>query len=284
AHNFFLGLCSIVATTNYGSRMSHSSSRRCCSTGDTSALSRVRGAYTATTIAEYFRDQGKNVMLLFDSVTRLAMSQREIGLSVGEPPATRGYTPSVFTMLPKLLERSGTSDKGTITGVYTILVEGDDMDEPITDAVRGILDGHIVLSRRLAEKYHYPAVDVLGSVSRLEDKIMPLRLRKNAGYIRKLLAMYTEKEDLISVGAYARGSNPLVDEAIGKIDDINGFLQQEIEEKAELKNTLKSAGVICGDILTDEDLEHLDRMDKRDVKDSALKDKDLRDETISIHA
>jgi len=236
------------------------------STGDTSALSRVRGAYTATTIAEYFRDQGKNVMLLFDSVTRLAMSQREIGLAVGEPPATRGYTPSVFTMLPKLLERSGTSDRGSITGVYTILVEGDDMEEPITDAVRGILDGHIVLTRKLAEKYHYPAVDVLSSVSRLETKIMPLRMRKNAGHIRKLLALYTEKEDLISVGAYARGSNPQLDEAIDKIDEINEFLKQEIEEKAEFKSSLISAGKISGDDLSD-----------------VLTDEDLRDEKISIY-
>ncbi|MDC7239295.1 MAG: FliI/YscN family ATPase [Spirochaetales bacterium] len=241
------------------------------STGDTSALSRVRGAFTATTIAEYFRDQGKNVMLLFDSVTRLAMSQREIGLAVGEPPATRGYTPSVFTILPKLLERSGTAQKGSITGVYTILVEGDDMEEPITDAVRGILDGHIVLARKLAEKYHYPAVDVLSSVSRLETRVMPMRMRRNAGYIRKLLALYTEKEDLISVGAYARGSNPLVDEAIDKIEEINGFLQQAIEEKADLKQTLISAGTISGDNLTEEDLMH-----------EGFKDED--DETISILA
>jgi len=241
------------------------------STGDTSALSRVRGAYTATTIAEYFRDQGKNVMLLFDSVTRFAMSQREIGLAIGEPPATRGFTPSVFTLLPKLLERSGTSDRGSITGVYTILVEGDDMDEPITDAVRGILDGHIVLSRKLAEKYHYPAVDVLSSVSRLETRIMPDRLRRNAGYIRKLLALYTEKEDLISVGAYARGSNPQVDEAIEKIERINEFLQQEIEEKAEIRRTLVDAGEISGDQLTEEE-----------VWDNNLNDRDLRGENISI--
>ncbi len=241
------------------------------STGDTSALSRVRGAYTATTIAEYFRDQGKNVMLLFDSVTRFALSQREIGLAIGEPPATRGFTPSVFTLLPKLLERSGTSDKGSITGVYTILVEGDDMDEPVTDAVRGILDGHIVLSRKLAEQYHYPAVDVLGSVSRLETVIMPERFRKNAGYIRKLLALYTEKEDLISVGAYARGSNPKVDEAIDKIDSINDFLKQEIEEKADIRKTLVNAGAICGDKLTE-----------AEVWDNPLSDEDMRNEGISI--
>jgi flagellum-specific ATP synthase len=244
------------------------------STGDTSALSRVRGAFTATTIAEYFRDQGKNVMLLFDSVTRLAMSQREIGLAVGEPPATRGYTPSVFTLLPKLLERSGTSDQGTITGVYTILVEGDDMEEPVTDAVPGILDGHIVLTRKLAEKYHYPAVDVLSSISRLENKVMPLRMRKNAGYIRKLLSLYTEKEDLIAVGAYARGSNPQVDEAISKIDEINEFLQQAVEEKAELNSTLIEAGRISGDDLRDE---------LKDTLTEKLTDKDLRDEKISIY-
>ncbi|OQY34543.1 MAG: flagellum-specific ATP synthase FliI [Spirochaetaceae bacterium 4572_59] len=241
------------------------------STGDTSALCRVRGAYTATTIAEYFRDQGKNVMLLFDSVTRFAMSQREIGLAIGEPPATRGFTPSVFTLLPKLLERSGSSKKGSITGVYTILVEGDDMDEPITDAVRGILDGHIVLSRKLAAKYHYPAIDVLGSVSRLETKIMPERLRRNAGYIRKMLALYTEKEDLISVGAYARGSNLQVDEAIEKIDKINDFLQQEIEEKADIRRTLVDAGQICGDELSESE-----------VWDNPLSDKDMTGENISI--
>ncbi len=241
------------------------------STGDTSALSRVRGAYTATTIAEYFRDQGKNVMLLFDSVTRFAMSQREIGLAIGEPPATRGFTPSVFTLLPKLLERSGTSETGSITGIYTVLVEGDDMDEPVTDAVRGILDGHIVLSRKLAEQYHYPAVDVLSSVSRLETKIMPERLRRNAGYIRKLLALYTEKEDLISVGAYARGSNPEVDEAIKKIDSIRDFLKQEIEEKADIRKTLVDAGAIAGDSLTEQE-----------VWDNPLTDKDMGSEGISI--
>ena len=241
------------------------------STGDTSALCRVRGAYTATTIAEYFRDQGKNVMLLFDSVTRFALSQREIGLAIGEPPATRGFTPSVFTLLPKLLERSGTSEKGTITGVYTILVEGDDMDEPITDAVRGILDGHIVLSRKLAEQYHYPAVDILGSVSRLETKIMPENLRKNAGYIRKLLALYTEKEDLISVGAYARGSNKQVDEAIDKIDQIHDFLKQEIEERADIRKTLVSAARICDEELTEEE-----------VWDNPLTDEDMKGEGISI--
>lgn len=216
------------------------------STSDTPALARVRGAFVATAVAEYFRDQGKDVMLLFDSVTRFAMSQREIGLAIGEPPATKGYTPSVFTLLPKLLERSGTSEKGSITGIYTVLVEGGDMDDPIADAVRGILDGHIVLSRKMAEKYHYPAIDVLSSISRLEPAITDSGTRKGFGNIRRMLALYTEKEDLINIGAYAKGSNAELDEAIDKIGEINAFLQQEIHENAELDNTLSKAGHISG--------------------------------------
>ncbi len=217
------------------------------STGDTSPLSRVRGAFTATTIAEYFRDQGKKVLLLFDSVTRFAMGQREIGLTIGEPPATRGYTPSVFSLLPKLLERSGAGPKGSITGIYTILVEGGDMDEPITDAVRGILDGHILLSRKLAEQYHYPAVDVLGSVSRLEDKILAGPMQKRVGRIRRLLALYREKEDLIAIGAYAQGSHPEVDEAIEKIEVINTFLRQGVDEASPLKDTQRTLALINGE-------------------------------------
>lgn len=209
-------------------------------------LSRLRGAYMATTIAEFFRDQGNDVMLLFDSVTRFARAQREIGLAVGEPPATRGFTPSVFSLLPKLLERCGTSNCGTITGFYTILVEGDDMDEPISDAVRGILDGHIVLSRRLAERYHYPAVDILASLSRLGIKVTPPEEQQAAGYIRRLLATYTEAEDLINVGAYAEGSNAGIEEAIAKIDDINEFLVQGIEEKAEIEETVNRLHEISG--------------------------------------
>ncbi|RKX91867.1 MAG: flagellum-specific ATP synthase FliI, partial [Spirochaetes bacterium] len=216
------------------------------STSDTPPLARVKGAYVATAVAEYFRDQGKDVMLLFDSVTRFARSQREIGLAVGEPPATRGFTPSVFSILPKLLERCGTSDKGTITGFYTILVDGDDMDEPISDNVRGILDGHIILSRKLAESYHYPAIDVLNSLSRLTTKITSFEEQQVIGHIRKLLAVYSEAEDLINVGAYAEGSNPDIDLAIEKIEGIREFLQQKIEENSPLKDTLARVFEIAG--------------------------------------
>ncbi len=207
------------------------------STSDTPPLARLRGAFVATAIAEYFRDQGADVMLLFDSVTRFARAQREVGLAIGEPPTTRGFPPSVFEVLPRLLERCGSGTSGTITGFYNILVEGDDMDEPIADAVRGILDGHIVLSRRLAQKYHYPAVDVLASVSRLETKLLSPEQRAAAGKVRRLLAVYAEAEDLINVGAYAAGSNADIDEAIAKMPEINNFLRQEIEEKADLDAT-----------------------------------------------
>lgn len=215
-------------------------------TGDTPPLARLKGAFVATAVAEFFRDQGKDVMLLFDSVTRFAMAQREIGLSTGEPPATRGYTPSVFTMLPKLLERAGTNKYGSITGFYTILVEGDDMDEPIADAVRGILDGHIVLSRDLAHKFHYPAIDVLQSVSRLTNKITSKTEQQNIGYIRKMLAVYKEKEDLINIGAYAKGSSLEIDEAIDKMEDINNFLKQDVEEIVTIDETLKKQNSISG--------------------------------------
>jgi flagellum-specific ATP synthase len=201
-------------------------------------LSRLRGAYVATAVAEYFRDQGLDVMLLFDSVTRFARAQREIGLAVGEPPATRGYPPSVFDSMPKLLERCGTSDKGTITGFYTILVDGDDMDEPIADAVRGILDGHLVLSRRLAQRNHYPAVDVLASISRLAPAVSGPASRKAAGYLRRLMATYAEAEDLIDVGAYRPGSNPGIDEAIAKRGAIEEFLQQAVEDRSTVAQTL----------------------------------------------
>lgn len=211
---------------------------------NTPPLSRLRGAYVATAIAEYFRDQGLDVMLLFDSVTRFARAQREIGLAIGEPPATRGYTPSVFEILPKLLERCGTSNCGTITGFYTILVEGDDIDEPISDTVRGILDGHLILSRRLAEQYRYPAVDVLASLSRLGIKVSTAEEQKAAGLFRRLLATYTQAEDLIDVGAYAPGSNPEIDKAIEKIGSMREFLSQAIEEKAEIDDTLSRLGEI----------------------------------------
>jgi len=216
------------------------------STSDTPPLSRVRAAFVATAVAEYFRDQGKNVMILFDSITRFARAQREIGLAVGEPPATRGFTPSVFSLLPKLLERCGTSEKGTITGFYTILVDGDDMDEPVADNVRGILDGHIILSRKLAQSYHYPAIDVLHSLSRLGNKITSTEEQTAMGRIRTLLAGYTDAEDLINVGAYAEGSNKTIDEAIKKIDLIRNFLQQRVEENADIVTTLELAEEISG--------------------------------------
>jgi flagellum-specific ATP synthase len=209
-------------------------------------LARLRGAYVATAVAEYFRDQGMDVMLLFDSVTRFARAQREIGLATGEPPATRGYTPSVFDFMPKLLERSGTSERGSITGFYTVLVEGDDMDEPIADTARGILDGHIVLSRRLAQAYHFPAVDVLGSVSRLMPKVSGPVTNKVAGYIRRLMASYAEAEDLINVGAYHTGTNPAIDEAVAKRDAIESLLTQEIEEKTSMTETLRIMADIAG--------------------------------------
>ncbi|HUX21859.1 MAG TPA: FliI/YscN family ATPase [Spirochaetia bacterium] len=216
------------------------------STSDTPPLARLKGAYVATTIAEYFRDQGKDVMFLFDSVTRFARAQREIGLSVGEPPATRGYTPSVFSILPKLLERCGTSEKGTITGFYTILVDGDDVDEPISDNVRGILDGHLILSRRIASANQYPAVDVLQSLSRLAPRVTGKEERRACGIVRKLLATYTESEDLINVGAYVKGTNPGIDEAIDKIDSIRGFLAQGIDESAEIADTIGRLAAISG--------------------------------------
>ncbi|MDR0553772.1 MAG: FliI/YscN family ATPase [Treponema sp.] len=209
-------------------------------------LARLRGAYVATAVAEYFRDQGKDVMLLFDSVTRFARAQREIGLAAGEPPATRGYPPSVFDSMPKLLERCGTSEKGTITGFYTILVDGDDLDEPVSDTVRGILDGHIVLSRRLAQAYHYPAIDVLGSISRLMPTISGPTTQKAAGYLRRLMAVYTEVEDLINVGAYHAGSNPAVDEAVAKRQAIESFLIQAVDEPSSLNETLTAMSLISG--------------------------------------
>lgn len=203
-------------------------------TSDQPPLIRLKGAMVATAIAEYFRDQGKDVLLMMDSVTRLAMAQREVGLAIGEPPATRGYTPSVFSLLPRLLERSGTSSRGSITGFYTVLVDGDDMNEPITDAVRGILDGHIVLSRRLASQNHYPAIDVLGSISRVMVSIASDEHQSAAGRLRSTLAAYREAEDLINIGAYQPGNNPAIDLALAKMDEINRFLRQGIEERLDL--------------------------------------------------
>ncbi|MBP7553682.1 MAG: FliI/YscN family ATPase [Spirochaetes bacterium] len=193
------------------------------------ALCRVRGAYVATTIAEYFRDQGKDVILMMDSLTRFALAQREIGLATGEPPTTKGFTPSVFTNLPKLLERAGTSDTGSITGIYTVLVEGDDLDEPISDAARGILDGHIVLTRELAHKNHYPAIDVLQSISRLMIKIISKDRMEKANIIKNLMAEYKKNEDMITIGMYVKGSSANIDAAIALKDKIDDFLTQEIE-------------------------------------------------------
>jgi flagellum-specific ATP synthase len=194
------------------------------------------------------------VMLLFDSVTRFAHAQREIGLAIGEPPANRGYTPSVFSLLPKLLERAGTSSAGTITGFYAVLVEGDDLDEPISDAVRGILDGHLVLSRTLAQRNHYPAVDVLGSISRLATHVTGPGIKRAAGRLRRLLAVYREAEDLINVGAYVEGTNPEIDEAIGRMPEINTFLVQAIEEGFGMRDIFRRMGEIVDVEIPEEEL------------------------------
>jgi flagellum-specific ATP synthase len=200
-------------------------------TSDQPPLVRIQAAFTATAIAEHFRDQGKNVMLMMDSVTRFAMAQREVGLAIGEPPATRGYTPSVFALLPRLLERAGTSPSGSITGLYTVLVDGDDMNEPIADAVRSILDGHIVLTRSLAHSGHYPAIDVLQSVSRLVGEIVTPEIREAGTRLRSALASYREKEDLISIGAYQPGTDPMLDAAIALRPAMDAFLRQTIEDR-----------------------------------------------------
>lgn len=207
-------------------------------TSDQPALARIKGALTATAIAEYFRDQGMDVILMMDSVTRFAMAQREVGLTVGEPPATRGYTPSVFALLPKLLERAGTGNRGSITGIYTVLVDGDDMNEPIADAVRSILDGHIVLSRNIASQNHYPAIDVLASVSRVMLEIASKEHYRAAQQLRSILATYREAEDLINIGAYAQGTNPNIDLAISMIGSIKEFLQQDVYEQSTINETI----------------------------------------------
>lgn len=201
-------------------------------TSDQPALVRIKGAFIATSIAEYFRDQGLNVNLMMDSVTRFATAQREVGLAIGEPPATKGYTPSVFAILPKLLERSGTNQYGSITALYTVLVDSDDMNEPIADAVRGILDGHIVLDRKLAHKGHFPAIDILASVSRVMKDIVNNDQLIAAENLKKLMAAYHEAEDLINIGAYQKGTNALIDKAIDHYSIINEFTKQRIDEKA----------------------------------------------------
>ena len=208
-------------------------------TSDKPALIRNKAAKTATAIAEYFRDQGKDVLLMMDSLTRFSMAQREIGLASGEPPVTRGYPPSVYSEMPKLLERAGMSGKGSITGLYTVLVDGDDFNEPITDTARSILDGHIMLSRKLGHKNHYPAIDILQSISRCMSTIVDKEHKQLAGKLKNVLATYNEAEDLINIGAYKNGSNKNIDYAISKIDAVNEFLRQETEERFEFDEEIQ---------------------------------------------
>jgi len=208
-------------------------------TSDQSPLLRMRGAFVATTVAEYFCSRGQKVLLMMDSVTRFAMAMREVGLAIGEPPTTKGYTPSVFATLPKLLERAGRfRDSGSITGLYTVLVEGDDMNEPIADAVRSILDGHIVLSRHLAAKNHYPCIDILHSASRTMNAVVTPEHQELAGRLREILATYQEAEDLINIGAYKKGSNPRIDMALSHIDAVIRFLRQRVDEAVNLPDTV----------------------------------------------
>ena len=207
-------------------------------TSEQPSLVKIKAAFVATSIAEYFRDKGMDVLFMLDSITRIAMAQREVGLAIGEPPATRGYTPSVFALMPKILERAGTNEKGTITGLYTVLVEGDDFNEPISDTSRSILDGHIVLSRALAHKNHYPAVDVLQSLSRVMGDVTTDEHRAAAGAIRNLMAVHAKNEDLINIGAYVTGSDPVCDKAIGLMDNINSYLKQTTKEKFDFQQSV----------------------------------------------
>ena len=215
-------------------------------TSDQSALVRLKAAEVATSIAEYFRSQGKNVMLFMDSLTRYAMAQREIGLATGEPPVSRGYTPSVFAVMPKLLERAGNDDKGSITGMYTVLVDGDDITEPVTDTARGILDGHIMLNRKIANKNHYPAIDILASVSRVMSDIASPEHKRRSNEIKRNMAVYAESEDLINIGAYVKGSNPDIDEAVEKQASIKAFLTQPTDSKIAFDETLHIMENIVG--------------------------------------
>ncbi len=208
-------------------------------TSDQPAMMRSKCPLTATAIAEYFMNQGKDVLLMMDSLTRYAMALREVGLSTGEPPIARGYTPSIYSAMPKLLERAGNFPQGSITGIYTVLVEGDDTNEPIADTVRGIIDGHIILSRKIAAQNHYPAIDILSSVSRLMSEIATPEHKKAAGQLRNLLSLYNSNFDLISIGAYKHGTNPQLDEAINKIDAINGFLMQSVGDSVSFDETVK---------------------------------------------
>lgn len=208
-------------------------------TSDKPALERKKAAQTATAIAEYFRDRGRDVLLMMDSLTRFSMAQREIGLASGEPPVTRGYPPSVYSEMPRLLERAGRSDVGSITGLYTVLVDGDDFNEPITDTARSILDGHIMLSRKLAHKNHYPAIDVLQSISRCMSQIAQPEHKQAAGRLKNVLATYQDAEDLINIGAYKKGSNPDIDYAIEKIQAVNEFLMQATDEKIPFEEEIQ---------------------------------------------
>lgn len=213
-------------------------------TSDQPALIRLKAAEVATAVAEYFRDEGRDVLLMMDSLTRYSMAQREVGLAIGEPPVSRGYTPSVFAKLPKLLERAGNSDKGSISGMYTVLVDGDDLSEPITDTARGILDGHIVLSRKIANKNQYPAIDVLASVSRVMSDIVSKDHKNMANKIKRMMATYNDAEDLINVGAYVNGSNPDIDVAIKLNKEILGFITQDTHAKFEFEETFEQMKAI----------------------------------------
>jgi len=217
-------------------------------TSDQPALIRLKAAMVATTVAEYYRDQGLDVMLMMDSSTRLAMAQREIGLAVGEPPSTRGYTPSVFAMLPRLMERAGMGKTGSITALYTVLVEGDDMDEPVADAVRSVLDGHIVLSRSLAHRNHFPAIDVLKSVSRCMTDVTAKDHRAAIGKLLNYMAVYADAEDMVNLGAYVRGSNPQLDMAIAVHGEVDKFLIQAVEDKSEFKTTVDKVAALAGSV------------------------------------
>ena len=214
-------------------------------TSDKSPLIRMRAAHAATAVAEYFRDQGKDVLFMMDSVTRFAMAGREIGLAIGEPPTTKGYTPTVFAELPKLLERAGRNEKGTITGIYTVLVDGDDFNEPIADSVRSILDGHIVLTRELADQGHYPAIDVLKSISRLRSDICPKEVLANGRDILRLFAAYKRVEDMVNIGAYVSGANPEIDKAIAMVGPINQYLRQDVADPCDLSRSFSELKALC---------------------------------------
>jgi len=219
-------------------------------TSNEPALLRVQAAYAATAIAEYFRDAGKNVLLVMDSITRFALAQREIGLAAGEPPTTRGFPPSTFALLPRLVERAGRTQRGSVTAFYSVLVEGDDENEPIADAVRGLLDGHVWLSRRLAERGHYPAIDVLRSISRLANDLSNAEERQARQIVRELLATYAENEDLVTIGAYRKGANRTLDAAVDMRDEINRHLRQSVDERVTIEQVRRDLAALAGKCLT----------------------------------